>query len=51
MTNWQDPLEREEAILDREEEERWLFAPAHDDGEAFSLDAFLGEFGFDPLED
>lgn len=52
MTNWHDPLEREEANLAREEAERWLFATAgKDDGEAFDLDAFLGELGLDPLKD
>lgn len=51
MTNWHDPLEREEAILDREEAERWQFATANDEEFGFDLDAFLGEFGLDPLKD
>lgn len=52
MTNWHDPFEREEAELAREEAERWLFATANeDDGEAFDLGTFLGELGWDPLND
>jgi hypothetical protein len=50
MTNWNDPLEREEANLAREEELRWQFTPALDD-EPFTLDSVLGEFGWDALED
>lgn len=52
MTNYSDPFEREEAELDREEAERWYFATANeDDDEAFDLDAFLGDLGWDPLKD
>ena len=50
MTNWSDPLEREEANLAREEELRWQFAIASDD-EPFTLDSILGDLGFDRLED